>query len=110
MVLSCWGFDKNVSRETFFVQENESRSSCRPLHSSQEKMRPDSTSRFGSARGFAGRGPIVLGSGGECRLELLGPFSRGVKHAQDLDCLTAHPVRNDAARIVDRIATSGARA
>jgi hypothetical protein len=25
MVLSCWGFHKNVSRETFLVQENESR-------------------------------------------------------------------------------------
>src|SRR5208282_4286138 len=25
MVLCCWGFHKNVSRETFLVQENESR-------------------------------------------------------------------------------------
>ena len=25
MVLPCWGFDKNVSRETFLVQENETR-------------------------------------------------------------------------------------
>jgi hypothetical protein len=39
MVLSCWGFQKNVSRETSLVQENKTRIACKSV--SQLTMRSD---------------------------------------------------------------------
>ena len=82
MALSCWGFHKNVSRETFLVQENESRivadsardasvtarwrAARRARKTPPEITRADGRPMWGCQSGYVVAEPIVarLGGGG----------------------------------------------